>query len=63
MREHDKIRLENIDVSPQTSLTFPSSKFRQVNPCLDRIMDPPHAPSDPTLIIRSVNGSSSYILK
>lgn len=51
MREHDKIRLENIDVSLQTSLTFPSSIFRQVNPCLDRIMDPPHAPSDPTLII------------
>jgi len=58
-----KLDYADIDVSPQTSTTFPSSNFRQVNPCLDRIMDPPHAPSDPTLIIRSVNGSSSYILK
>ncbi len=47
----------------KTSMTFPSSNFRQVNPCLDRVMDPPRTPTDPTLIIWSVNGISSYILK
>lgn len=56
-----KLDCVDIDVSPQTSTTFPSSNFRQVNPCLDRIKDPPSAPSDLTLIILSVNGSASYI--
>lgn len=64
MREHDKIRLHGeLMRFHKTSTLFPSSHFRQVNPCLDRIMDPPCLLSDLTLIIGGVNGGSSYVLK
>lgn len=36
--------------------------MRQVNPCLDRMMDPPRS-SDLTPIVHGVNADSSNVLK